>query len=263
MNERRAYTRIDPGIARVGNTWFERTWSTFIGDTIELQHKSRGIEWTAGKSLEFHLEVDGEALGVMELGEREWSEACNPFGAGLVARYGGDKLALVIGTLALHTNPGMLRTAHIMNRSETPVRVNAVATEALALRREDVRVYTQDFQREQVAVAWETSESTAALLHGDGGLVLGMQGGGRFELFAPDGTQCVLRALEEKTLAPGEHWRLPDTFVLPFSCSLKDCQEQVLPDFLLQVGHMWRWEAEVRAEQRAASDAAGQAAGNN
>ncbi len=256
MTQSKAYTHVDAGTAVLGNRWLERRWSAFLGRTISLEQKPGG-EWVSHANPEFEVVTEERSFGVMDLGEIEWSEVYTQFGAGLVTRQSGPELLLASGFFAFHETPGMLHSAFLFNRGAAPIRCTRVAIERLAVEREGVSVVTRDFTRRSDAEHWRTDESHAALLRQGHGLVVGMVGGGVFELFAPDPRQCALVTPETYALAPGETMHLPETYMLPFSGEdLDTVRSGALAAMLLQVRKMKKWEAEVKAAQDSLKDIA-------
>ena len=250
MDDPRAYTYLDAGTALVGNAWLERSWSAFIGNTISMMQKADDFEWIRGKSPEFRMQVNGESIGVMELGSIEWSEMYTPFGAGLTARQMGSGLVFVMGAFAFHKAPAIIRSCRIMNVSESPATVSQVRHEVLPIRHEKTAVVTEHFSRIQAEAVWETTETDVAVLLPDRGLIIGMEGGGVFELFRPDPGLCAFGLRQERTLARGEIWALPETFMLPFTGPFEEAARSLFLRFLEQRERMKEWEAEVEHEKQ-------------
>lgn len=247
MRNDRAYTVLSPGVARLGNRWFERSWSVILGATSEVRQRDADFDWIAKSCPEFRLDVDGESLGVMDLGDVEWTEEYNDFGAALVVRQAGPKLILYIRTLAFHDNPGMLRSLRVMNNGPEPISVTGVSIDVLSIRREGVQVITEGFSCESEGAAWNPTECTAALKAPGRGLILGIEGGGAFELFAPDASVCALRQAEDRVLETNESWTLPDTLILPFTGELEDAVGREYADFLRRVKNLREWEEARKA----------------
>jgi len=250
MKPDRAYVRINAGAALLGNAWLERSWSTFVGNTFELRQKAGNFAWVVGNCPEFRIATQNRVFGIMDLGDLDWSEVYTPFGAGLMARKSGPGLLFVIGSFALHENPGMLRSTRIMNISSDPITLDHVAVDVLAIPHSGTRVRTHQFAREQDALAWQTDEPAAALLLRDRGLILGILGGGLFQLFQPEPGSCALVVPNGRTLEPGQVWPLPDAFLLPFTGDPDRAVSSLLGDFLLHVRHMKAWETQIEAARQ-------------
>lgn len=250
MKPDRAYARISAGAALLGNAWLERSWSAFVGNTFELRQKAGDFAWVAGNCPEFRIAAQNRVFGVMDLGDLEWSEVYTPFGAGLMARKSGPGLLFVIGSFALHENPGMLRSTRIMNTSTDPIVLDHVALDVLSIAHAAIRVRTHRFAREQAALAWQTEESAAALLLENRGLILGILGGGLFQLFQPQPGCCALVVPNGRTLEPGQVWTLPDAFLLPFTGDPDRAVSTLFGDFLLQVRQMKAWETQIDAARQ-------------
>ena len=136
----RAYTYVDSGTARAGNRWLERSWSAFLGHTVELQYPRGEFEWCDRTSPEFEFQSEGRTLGYMDFGTVEWSEECDRFGATLVARHLGETLELVSRTTFFHSQPGYLRRWVLIQRGGEPVALDAIHLDLLNLRRDNVMV---------------------------------------------------------------------------------------------------------------------------
>lgn len=228
----RAYTYIDRTRAQVGNRWIERTWSTFIGNTNALVQKDGGFEWLAGRSGEYRVEIEDDEFDVMDFGDTAWSEENSVQGATLVSTQRGAGMELVIRTLAFHDHPALVRTVTVRNLGGDPLPIREVLPERLPLRRDGLRVFTDDFSRGTTAADWHTDRPAAALALEDRGLFLGRQGGGHFTLFDPDPTECALRVPSPGLLGPGEIWRTAPIFLIPFTGGVADAAATVYASFL-------------------------------
>lgn len=240
----RAYTRVSGGTARLGNAWCERVWSTFLGHTIEVHDAAGDFEWCAGDSPEFRISLPNRVLGVMDFGEVEWMEEANPHGAALVSRHTGEGMVCIVHTLALHESPGMLRTLTLINTGASVVAVAQPSSEVLELNREEVVVHTNEFKDRSAGLRWKTAETAAALVRPDRGLFFGMEGGGVFELFAPDPATCAAVAPGTHTLPPGARWTAPSTFLLFFKGSLERAVARDWPAFRRKADAWREWERE-------------------
>lgn len=245
MVSARAYSRIDLGTARLGNAWAERTWSCLMGDVLGLVQRLDGFDWVTHTAPGLRLKVDGKPLEVLALNEVEWSEFCNPFAAGLALRQSGAGLDVLSRFHAFHDCAGMLRTTEVLNLTGAPVLLDA-ALEILPLRRPGMRVRTHGFVRSGESALWDTEERAAAVTLAGRGLILGMDGGGRFELFDPAPEVCALVAPERRVEAQAR-CPLPDTFVIPFTGSLDEAVSTVYGAFLQGVRKLKTWDTETAA----------------
>ena len=215
----RAYTRIDNARVVVGNDWIERHWSELFGKTMELRQKLPGgyVEWIAAPAPDVRLELSCEP---MRPDPPAWSESCDEFGAWVTARMPGPCWSVTVHTMALHEHPGLVRTVEIANVGSEPLEVTGVATDVLALRRDGAGVLTGGLQRRSGDARLVSEDRVvAAELQGHGrlGLLLGLEQGGRYELFFPDPSKCALSLPAPVVIAPGRVARLPRSFVMPYS----------------------------------------------
>jgi hypothetical protein len=249
----RAYTRIDNGAAVVGNDWAERSWSEYLCKTVELRQKLAGgyVEWVAASGQDLRLELDGAPLRLESAGPPEWSESCNAVGAVVTARWPGPGWVVAAHTMALHENPGLVRTIEVSNLGGQAFALTRAVAEALSLRRDGAGVLTQGLARRSDAAAWETEEPAAAVeLHGHGrlGLLLGLEQGGRYELFDPDPARCVLALNIRTTVAPGKTVRLARSFLIPYSGDPGPVVSGTLADLLRLLRDQGRREQEQAAD---------------
>lgn len=105
-----AYTRIEPGLVRIGNAWSERVWTTLIGHTAGILHPA------AGETLDRDLPEDAGLGPEADFGPCEWSETCDPFAATLVCQRAAPRFWLEIETAALHDRPGLRRRVRLRPR---------------------------------------------------------------------------------------------------------------------------------------------------
>ncbi len=218
----RAYTRITNGAVSVGNDWIERCRSEFLCKTVELRQKLPGgyVEWVEAPAADLRLELDGTPLRLELAGPPEWSESYDSLGATVTARWPGAGWAVAVHTTALHENPALVKTVEVANLGQAAFRLTGVAVEMLALRRDGAGVLTDGLSRRSESALWETEERAAAVElrgHGRLGLLLGLEHGGRFELFDPDPAHCALALPAPVAVAPGKRTRLPRSFVIPYS----------------------------------------------
>ncbi len=243
MAEDRAYTHIDAGTIILGNAWLERQWSAFLGNTVSLRQKAGGVAWIDGSAPEFRIHLPDRVLGHMDLGETEWSEELNRFGAGLFAVQWSPELSVQLCFFAFHRVPGLLRTMCVVNRSKEPLTVGPVALEVLPARRGDVGLHVDGHACEEEGMVSE-SDHPVALTIGEAGLLLGTGGGGRFELFAPDPLVCAVGTAEQRKLRPGQRWQLPSSFLAPFTGTPQEDGRRALDGFRQEWQHMRAWEQE-------------------
>jgi len=235
----RALTFVDRAEARIANRWLQRAWSAFLGATTTLTDLQSGVEWLVGRGREFQFLLDGREVGPFDCGEAEWSEANSPAAASLTLRKQSPDLHVTIDTVAFHDAPGMLRTLTLRNLADEPVRVARPVIESLALLRDGVEARIDSFAQRRQAVEWRTTERAAALCGPAGGLFIGIEGGGRFEIFAPDPTRCTLVLEQERRLDSGEAWVLPSSLLVPFAGPVEQASANTLGPFLVQV-RAWR-----------------------
>jgi len=241
-----AATHIDAGAAWIRNAWTERRWSAFLGTGIELEHRPTGRHWFTGECREIGLEVNGAPVDHMALGAVEWSDECNPLGAVLVAEYHGGQPDLTVGNLLFHENPGMLRRTTVFNAGPGPVTVANPVLDRLLL--PHCTVLTDGFTRSATRFEGKLEERALALVDGDEGLVVGIDGGGRCDCFAADPEACILYLHETRELEPGESWVLPDSFVVPFRGDAATFAGEGFGAFLRDWRALNKWEAETAAE---------------
>lgn len=228
----RAYTHIDRGRAAVGNRWLERSWSTFLGNTVSLIQKDGPFEWMAGQSGEFRVALDEALLEILDFGDIEWSEEANSHGASLLCRRRHARYELSVRTFAYHDLPAMVRTVNVTNLGTGYASIDHVLSERLPIRHSDVRVYTSDFSSGNGPTVWETHHHAAAIALDDRGMFVGQMNGGLFFLFAPDARECAVAATGPTKLAPGETWRTPPSFLVPFVGLTRDAASTVYAQFV-------------------------------
>lgn len=251
MLSARAYVRIEPGTVYLGNAWMERSWSRLLGQTSGLIHRLDGFDWLAGMGPGVRASVDGQAIAPLELDDVEWSEFQTPFGAGLVLRQFGPRFGITSRFFLFHESPGMLRRTEILNRSPKPLAVD-LAMEALPMRRPGIQVLTHGFMRRRDTAVWDTEERAAGMALLGRGLMLGIEGGGRYELFEPDPEMCALCLRQPIEAAPGTVAALPESHLAPYSGQAEEAGMAAYGDFLRMVRNLKKWEAEMA---QAAADA--------
>lgn len=234
MKEQRAYTEIGPAVAAIGNAGFERSWSAFIGCTMNLSLRPEGMEWLTGRASEFQIETGGRVLDQMALGYVEWSEECMPFGVALNALYQGDDWVFLTTTYAFHNAPGLYRACALMNRSPLPASIDCVRSELLPFKR----------------CAVTTHELGVVAAARGQGLFLGVFEGHVEPLTTAPETWAAV-APGPHTLEPGESWKLPETYLVPFTGNFPDTQPPC-GTLLREVRAMKLWQAQRMAEERAA-----------
>jgi hypothetical protein len=199
-----------------------RRWTTFMGNTIALCPEEGEFDWFTAKSEELLLTVDGVARGLLELGGVEWSEECDQYAAVLVGRYSGSGLDVTVRNGAFHENAAFFRQVLVHNSSAAVVTIDRAVLEVLPIHHPRMLVMTDEFSVEHEAVNWKTSESAAVILAPRYSLLVGIEGGGRFELFDPDPETCALVCDDAVTLAPGEKHVYPETVILPFTGDVQE-----------------------------------------
>ncbi|MBW7865867.1 MAG: hypothetical protein GX580_09975 [Candidatus Hydrogenedens sp.] len=246
----RAFTHISHGIARIGNARCERHWSAFMGGVAEFRQVFPGkgyVEWieTPGEDLELALSgVDGPTP---EWGAPEWSETCSATGAALAVRRRFGPLVVTSRVTAPHELPGLFREITLLNTGSAPVPVARLALERLPLRRDGAGVLTEGPALRAVAASGVLAPcgAVAAELGGLGGLgiLLGMEAGGRFELFDPDPAHCALVCADPPTLQPAVPWTAPATFCLFYLGAVELCVQRELAAMLAALRGMRRESA--------------------
>lgn len=63
MKSERAYTLIGPGMVSIGNAWLERSWSAFVGNTVELRQKAGESDGSADRGPNSVLRLGMKPLG--------------------------------------------------------------------------------------------------------------------------------------------------------------------------------------------------------
>ncbi|HOC71622.1 MAG TPA: hypothetical protein PKL54_02340 [Candidatus Hydrogenedentes bacterium] len=215
----RAWTRIDHGVAAVGNGLVERRWSLFLGRLEELRQVFPGrghVEWLEGPGLDLDPAEFGAGEGPKTV--PEWSESCSAFGAQLTLRRMAGPLVFTMDITVPHGLPAVIRETRVLNAGSAPVTVPRAVLESLPLRRDGAGVLDPDGVRhaDGLAVAAGAFAPVAAELKGLGGIgaLLGASAPVRCELFAPDPARCAVLAPGPVTLAPGRWWRGPAVFTV-------------------------------------------------
>ncbi len=235
MDEARAYTYVDRSRATVGNRWFERSWSAFLGNTNSLFHQRAEMEWIASRCAEFEVVCDDASWDVMDFGEVSWSEENSRLGATLVARQERPGFEVTVSTLAYHDNPGMRRSISLRNTSRERIIVRRVAVEQLPVWCEGLRVLSHGFEREHETLEWDTEERGPALTLDGYGLFVGVEGGARFSVFTREPNVCSIFVDGPRSLDPSAVWQMPPAFILPFSGDIGDASRSTLAELLMRL----------------------------
>lgn len=206
MKEIRAYTKVDAGTACVGNTWLERSWSFFLGNTIGLAQHAGPVEWCRSKSPEFRLETGGESLGFMELGYTQWSEEYMPEGVALLMGQDNEQWIFSKKTVVFHECAGLLHECKLHNLTLEPVTVDRVALDILPL--------------PGTASGMVCQERHVALRYGNQGLLVGADENGYVEVSEANGPLYTVFAHGPRVVTPGTAWVLPEMHIVPFSGDL-------------------------------------------
>lgn len=240
----RAHTTVTPGTARIGNRWFERGWSAFIGNTIELTQQPGPFEWAVGDGVEFRVECEDRSRGVMELGAIEWSEECTPHAAGLVMRKESPEgLGVTVLTHAFHDHPGQLRRVRVFNAGTRIFAISRICLEALPLRRDEVQFHVADTAEPCRRTIWVGDGEVAITQPGGRGLLCGMDGAARYELFDPDPRMCAIVIPGNRVLPPGQFYDLPPALLIPFTGGPGEATQRLLEGFRDRVESMLAWES--------------------
>lgn len=233
--EQRAYTLVDPGTARVGNAWVERSWSAFIGQTIELVQTAGPTQWLTAQSPEIQFTLDdGRTFDVMALGEVEWSEERSPHAASLVLRKGSPEgVGAYIRTLALHKTAALVREVRLFNTGPADVTIASVQYDFLPLQGER-----------------HPHEAGLAVVQGERGLLIGVEGAAEVSPGVAGNGPLTVSCVEAHTLRRGSSWELPPVYLLPFSGGLGEHVTTQVEKFHKQREAMRTWLAEREAAIR-------------
>ncbi len=239
----RAYTEVGPGTARLGNAWWERAWSAFVGNTIELTQRAGQFQWLAGGSPEFQIHCPDRFFGIMDLGDVEWSEECTPHAAGLVLRkQGPEGVGVVICTYAFHDHPGMLRTFRVYNAGRAAADITEVSVEVLSLRDCEISVHS-DAPR-------------AVFTAQDHGLAIEIEEDPDAVSLTPDGTHYAIVTPGPGLLLPGSYWDGPAVRLIPFTGDPGEHIERLCATFEDRVSSFRCWQARRAAAQSREDEAA-------
>lgn len=215
----RAWTRIDHGIAAVGNGLVERRWSLFLGRLEELHQVFPGrgyVEWLEGPGHDLDPADFGAGEGPKAV--PEWSESCSAFGAQLTLRRMAGPLVFTMDITVPHGLPAFVRETRVLNAGSAPVTLPQAVLESLPLRRDGAGMLDTDGARHAGALETEAGAfaPVAAELTGVGGIgvLLGAAAPLCYELFSPDAARCVARLPGPLPLAPGQLWRSPAVFAV-------------------------------------------------
>ena len=233
--EQRAYTSVDPGAAKAGNAWLERSWSAFMGQTIDLTQRSGPTEWLADTSPEIHFTLeDGRVFDVMALGEVEWSEERSPHAAGLLLRKGSpDGLGVYIRTLALHDCAALVREVRVFNASPDAVTIGDMQYDLLPLIGER-----------------HAHDEGLAVLSGERGLLIGVEGDACVEPGDDGGAPLTISCAPQHTLPRGASLALPPVYTLAFAGGLGEHISALTAKYHKRREAMRAWEAERAAALR-------------
>ena len=222
MTASRAYTHIDASTIKVANVSIQRSWSSFMAQSFSLYAEKQGKEWLEQAGSETEMQVDGQRLGVMDFPEKSWSEAYSPFGAGVFLEQCGQGLRLITENIALHESPGLICSSVLRNTSRQKKSICAFCLDAWRMPPAKLLIHSHDFSQQHTSLSQESHERALAVSCGQDGLILGAEGGGRYDFFSPDPQQCAIVYTEEISLGPGESWQSPYSFVLPYQGSIQD-----------------------------------------
>ncbi len=206
----RAYTHIDHVRVVLGNAWLEREWSAMLGHTTSLVQKVGAVEWLHADRQEAHIVVNGDALGMLDLGAPEWSEENNPYGALICGHYTGARVGLQLWTMALHEHAALYRGGTVMNLSSEPLRLDVLGNEIIPL--------TQAICDEDTLIVptspWENLGGAVAINRPGRCLVAAYQS--PLECFELTGSAAAyaFESRQPRELAPGERMALPELLLL-------------------------------------------------
>lgn len=239
----RAHTMVTPGTARIGNRWFERGWSAFIGNTIELTQQAGPIQWAVGDGTEVRVECEDQNYGVMEMGAIEWSEEYSPHAAGLILRKESPEgLGVTVVTHAFHDHPGQLRRVRVFNSGTRIFSIIRICAESLPLRRDELVFHLAGVAERRQAAQW-TGDGHVAAAAPACGLLFGIDAPARYELFEPNSRACSIVLPGGRVLPPGGFWDLPPTFLIPFTGEPGEATQRLIEGFRERVESMLDWES--------------------
>lgn len=215
-SDERAYTRIDFNRATVGNRWLERTWSGFFGTTNSLQVKGSDTEWVITQNPEFSLQVDGNTIVPMDLGEIDVSDACSDLGASLSIIKSGAGVEVSIVTTALHDVPALVRKVSVCNRGAEPILLESVSSEILAWEPEGIVFLSDQFRSEQPQTyQCAPDDASVAAMLDQHGVITGRLGDGEVHLHSPEPQQFQIVWPCQQTLAPMKTWTADLSYLIP------------------------------------------------
>lgn len=215
-SEVRAYTRIRLNRVTVGNRWLERTWSGFFGTTTSLLHKPGNSEWVVAQNPEFSLNIDGETIEPVALGEIEVSEECNEFGAVLRIRKARPGLDVTVTTTALHDVPALVRVVTVTNTAAEAVQLESMSSEMIEWEEKAGELVAHRFFKDATGpYQCGPEDPCIAMLHKNRGMLLGRLGDGELHLNTPNPYQCSVLWPCAYTLKPIEKWTAPPTYIIP------------------------------------------------
>lgn len=210
MTEERAYTHLDHVRVVLGNAWIEREWSTLIGNTVSLFQKQGEVEWLAADSVESRLVVNGEPLGLLDLGAPEWSEQQTPYGALLSARYSGPRFGLELWTMALHRQPALLRGGALRNGTQESVVVDRLSLEEIPV----VQAICEEDTLAPADFPWEDASGAVAIRRPGKCLVVAYQSPLSARAYESPTARYSFETTTPCTLLPGQRMVLPGLLLL-------------------------------------------------
>ncbi len=238
MTAPRAYTLIDPGTARIGNAWLERSWSNFMGNTIGLAQKTgSSVEWCRGKSPEFRIETGQASLGIMDLGYTQWSEEYSPESVTLLMEQEGPDWVLTVHTTAFHACGGLWRGCALTNSSPEVQKADHLLSDILPLPRN--------------AVCMEQDIHHVILHCGNQGLLIGTEEHSRVDVGCSEELSCRIAAQGPWLLEPGATLVLPGSYIVPFT-GAQDQAWAAQEQFMKAVRALRVWQQEQRMAEHAA-----------
>lgn len=226
----RAYTRVDPGLVRVGNRWIERVWSGFTGCTTSQLQNPGEFEWAAAKNPEYIIESDGKTLGLADFGEVEWSEELDELGASIAGVFRSESLEIHIEHLAFHDAPGLLRTSRILNCGQREMKVGPILTESFDLDCPEHCEYVTGLEVSGDSSAKRPFDKIGAVVADDRGLILLTEGNAEIVLGSEEIAACSIRDGTKQFLSPLLFAAQARSLLIPFDGEVQAALDRQLPE---------------------------------
>lgn len=245
----RAYTYIDRGSARVGNSFLERSWSTFLGVTLSIRDRGTGWEWLSRKTTsdsaphtqglpltgdEFLLSSTNAMFRPFDFGYVEWSEENNLSGAVLSACWTGSQVDVVMRAFAFHEHPGVVRTLSIKNKSSETLGLEQSLFESFSIRK-DILTTMEPLPQITLPTSWETPKCGVIATSGNRGILVAAAGKGHMLL---ENNTYGASHNEIIELAPGTLLSFPPTFLFAYPAPFNLAAKSLYLDLLKAWGEI-------------------------